>query len=374
MPTLTKVPLPKVELATADYLPQLDILCHHFASGHVLYLFHALGKGYFKENKIYPVFSRTNHSPKVIESLFHDVHKIGTATATGVILATSEWAAQGNDPKEYPVKIIYQCDQSYSSAFYSLSNNYRQKLGLPTYPKNITTFEDLVGKRVRTGGGTPTILFWILAHKKGLKDKVNPSLEENGYDPGKINLSWVEEYDVKTYSNLMLRGELDVYSKPTFGHGQFIGRAKTTNEGLEHVAFSTIDAGLPPLYGVGIVARRDFVRDHADMIAPFLKAIDKAMPECIDDPRFSVRIMNEMRDFGPEYDEIEGIKADITAGKHPEISGEYAYYASADTEKYGFGCVREDKLQFLIDMLQDAGMLKAKIQPSDVYMDVKLRA
>ena len=373
MPSATTRVAPKVEMSEADYIPQVDVLGHHFASGHVLYLYHALGKGYFKENKIFPVFSRTNHSPKVIEGLMHDTHKIGTATAAEVIRATSEWVANGNDPKDFPVKMIYQCDQNYSSAFYSLSNQYRQQIGLPLYPKDITTFEDMIGKIVRPGGGTPTVMFWTIAHKKGLTDKVNPSLEGLGYHPDKINISSAEEFDVKSYSNLMLQGRLDVYSKPTFGHGQFLGRAKTTNEGLQHVAFSTIECGIPPVYGVGIVARKDFVEDHSDMVGAFLRAIDKAMPECVEDHMFGVRTMNEMREFGPEYDEIEGIKAAITAGKHPEITGEGGFYTSEDTKKYGYGCIREDKLQTLIDMLAEAGMLKEKIKPGDVYMDLKWR-
>jgi len=361
--------MPKVVLDRADYRPEINVLAHHFISGHVLYLAHALGKGYFTEEGIYVNVARTNHSPKVIEGLEHDIFKIGLATATTLIRSVAQWVADGNDAKDYPVAMVYQCDQTFSSAFYSLKNEYRKKIGLPLYPKDVETFQDLIGKRVRTGGGTPTELFWLLAHKYGLKDRVNSSLEDNGYDPDMINLSWVEEYDVKTYSNLMLAGQLDVYSKPTFGHGQFLGRANTTNEGLKHASFSTIQAGLQPIYGVGIVVRKDFARDHADMLSAFLRAIDRAMPECIEDHMFAVRTMNKMRDFGPEYDEIEGIKGAITAGKHPEITGGYGFYESADTGPNGFGCIRDNRLQDLIDQLSAAGRLPANVAPRDIYLD-----
>ena len=136
---------PRIEMATADYLPQVDTMCHHFPSGHVVYLFHALGKGYFRDEGILPVFARTNHSPKVIEALAANICPVGTATAASVILATAAYAEKGGDPAKYPVKIVYQADQNYSAAYYSLSNEYRASLGLPLYPKNITTPQDLVG-------------------------------------------------------------------------------------------------------------------------------------------------------------------------------------------------------------------------------------
>ncbi|MFZ2886493.1 MAG: ABC transporter substrate-binding protein, partial [Minisyncoccia bacterium] len=357
-------------MAKADYLPQLDVLCHHFASGHVLHLYHAEGKGYYRANGIYPVFSRTNHSPKVITGLMHDVHKVGTATTFDVIRALAEWVAAGNVPEEFPLTMVYQCDQSFFAGYYSLGAAYRKKKGLKPYPKDVTEFQDLIGKIVRPGGGTPTALFHLLAHKHGLTDRVNLSLEVNGFDPTKINLTGVEEFDVKSYSRMMLDGTLDVYSKPIFGHGQFLGRDEKEGEGLQHVAFSTVDAGIPPVYGVGIIARKDFVRDHDDMLRAFLMAIDKAMPECIANPDYSVRVMNEMRGLGEEYDRIEGIKGAITAGKHPEITGyHYGFYESDDTRLHGhgFGYINDDMLARMIGMLDDAGMLSAPVNPRDLY-------
>lgn len=369
-PTMTVAANPKVVLAKADYRPELSVLCHHFLSGHVLYLTHAHGKGYFRDEGIYASFARTNHSPKVLDGLEHDVFKIGLSTTTTLIRRVSKWVAAGNKPEDYPVAMVYQCDQSFSAGYYSLANEYRKQIGLPEYDNDTTSFQDLVGKRVRTGGGTPTELFWLLAHRFDMLDQVNPSLEENGYDPDKINLSWVEEYDVKTYSNLMIAGLLDVYSKPIFGHGQFLGRAKTSNKGLTHASFSTLEAGLPPIYGVGIVVRKDFARDHADMLSAFLRAIDRAMPECIENPYYAVRVMNDMRGFGPEYDAIEGIKGAITAGKYPEHTGDYGFYESDDTKRYGFGCIRDDKLQCLIDRLGAAGRLPSRnVKPRDFYLD-----
>ncbi|MDB5238658.1 MAG: hypothetical protein JWM46_928 [Candidatus Kaiserbacteria bacterium] len=362
-------PAPKVTLAAADYRPQVDLLCHHFLSGHVLYLAHAHGKGYFRDQGLFVNFSRTNHSPKVIDALERDIFKIGLATTTTFLRSIAKWVADGNESKDYPLAMVYQADQSFSSAFYSLTNDYREQIGLPTYPKDVTTFEDLIGKIVRPGGGTPTEMFYLLAHQYGLLSRVNPSIEKNGFDPDKINLTEVEEYDVKTYSNLMIAGQLDVYSKPSFGHGQFLGRAKTTNSGLTHASFSTLQAGLPTVYGVGVVVRKDFAIDHADMLRAFLLAIDKAMPECITDHMYAVRVMNEMRGFGREYDEIEGIKGAITAGKHPEITGGYGFYESDDTKQHGFGCIRDDKVQFLIDSLGKAGRLPASISLRDVCMD-----
>ena len=67
------------------------------------------------------------------------------------------------------------------------------------------------------------------------------------------------------------------------------------------------------------------------------------------------------------------IKGDITAGKHPDITGGWSYYESEDTRAHGFGCVREEKLQYLIDKLDEAGMLEAKVEPCDVYLDVAWR-
>jgi hypothetical protein len=115
------------------------------------------------------------------------------------------------------------------------------------------------------------------------------------------------------------------------------------------------------------------VLEHADMVKPFLRAIDKAMPECIKDPRFGVRVMNEARGFGRQYDEIEGIKTDITVGKHPEITGPGGFYTNEDTKKYGYGCIRKNKLQELIDLLDEAHLLAKKIKPEDVYMEVDFR-
>src|SRR5690349_13721359 len=89
---------PLVALATADYRPQVDVLGHHFASGHVLYLLHALAKEYFTAEGIYVNVSRTNHSPKVIRGLEEDIFKIGLATATTLIRSVAAWVAKGNDP------------------------------------------------------------------------------------------------------------------------------------------------------------------------------------------------------------------------------------------------------------------------------------
>lgn len=364
---------PRIEMATADYLPQVDVMCHHFPSGHVVYLFHALGKGYFKDEGILPFFGRTNHSPKVLEALSADINPIGTATAASVIQATAAFAAAGRDPAEYPVKIVYQADQNYSAAYYSLTNEYRASLGLPLYEKNITTPQDLVGKIVRTGGGTPSVLFEIMVKKHGLQEKVNRNMEANGYHRDAINLTWVEEFDVKTYSNLMLQGHLDVYSKPTFGHGQFLGRAATSEKGLEYCSFSTLDAGIEPIYGVGIVATLDFIRRHTDMLRSFLRAVDRAMPECIEDHMVGVRTMNEIRGYGEQYDMIEGIKAAITVGRHPEITGKGGFYSNADTERHGHGCINPGKLQALIDILADTGILKRRISPEDVFVNVDFR-
>ena len=371
---MTPKDAPKIEMATADYLPQVDTMCHHFPSGHVVYLFHALGKGYFRDEGILPVFARTNHSPKVIEALAADICPIGTATAASVILATAAYAEKGGDPAQYPVKIVYQADQNYSAAYYSLSNEYRASLGLPLYPKNITTPQDLVGKIVRTGGGTPSVLFDIMAKKHGLQDKVNRDMEANGYHADAINLTWVEEFDVKTYSNLMLQGQLDVYSKPTFGHGQFLGRAETSQQGLQYCSFSTIDAGIEPIYAVGIVANLKFIDEHSDMLKSYLRAVDRAMPECIADHMIGVKAMNQMRGYGEQYDVIEGIKAAITVGRHPEITGQGGFYANRDTERHGYGHINPARLQSLIDILLETGLLGRRIRPEDVYVQVDFRA
>jgi ABC-type nitrate/sulfonate/bicarbonate transport system substrate-binding protein len=370
---VSEQPAPRIEMATADYLPQVDVMSHHFPSGHVVYLFHALGKGYFKDEGILPFFGRTNHSPKVIEALAADINPVGTATAASVIQATAAFAAAGGNPAEYPVKIVYQADQNYSAAYYSLTNEYRASLGLPLYDRNIATPQDLVGKIVRTGGGTPSVLFEVMVRKHGLQDKVNRNLEANGYHRDAINLTWVEEFDVKTYSNLMLQGKLDVYSKPTFGHGQFLGRAATSEKGLQYSCFSTLDAGIEPIYGVGIVATLEFIRHHPDMLKAFLRAVDRAMPECIEDHMVGVRTMNQIRGYGEQYDLIEGIKAAITVGRHPEITGKGGFYSNADTERYGYGCINPAKLQALIDVLADAGMLKSRIKPEDVFVNVDFR-
>ncbi len=365
---------PRIEMATADYLPQVDTMCHHFPSGHVVYLFHALGKGYFRDEGLLPVFARTNHSPKVIEALAANICPIGTATAASVILATAAHTEKGGDPASYPVKIVYQADQNYSAAYYSLSNEYRASLGLPLYPKNITTPRDLIGKILRTGGGTPSVLFEIMAKKHGLADKVNRDMEANGYHADAINLTWVEEFDVKTYSNLMLQGQLDVYSKPTFGHGQFLGRAETSQQGLQYCSFSTIDAGIEPIYAVGIVANLEFINEHSDMLKSYLRAVDRAMPECVANHMVGVKAMNQMRGYGEQYDVIEGIKAAITVGRHPEITGKGGFYANGDTEKHGYGHINPAKLQSLIDILFETGLLKRRIRPEDVYVEVDFRA
>lgn len=361
---------PETDLRNIDFLPQLDVLLHHFWSGHVVYLADALGRDLFRKNGLFVNFARANHSPKVVTALHHDIFKIGAATATEVI----RHAANGHAPGDNDARIIYQADQNYSSAFYSLANSYREKMGLPPYPEDITTPEDLIGKIVRTGGGTPTNLFWIMVHKRGLKDKVNSSLEDNGFQKDKINLTWIEEDDVKAYSNLMLHGKLDVYSKPTFGHGQFRGRAETQNPGLEYASFSTLDAGLPPVYGIAIVARKDFVEKHPNKVRAFLKAVDEGMKNCMQDPDFGVDVMNRVRGFGEPYYSIEKIKTDITVGKYPEFTGDKkfnhkGFFENEDTKKYGFGCVREEKLQQLIDMLDETGLLKRKIEPEEVYLE-----
>jgi ABC-type nitrate/sulfonate/bicarbonate transport system substrate-binding protein len=371
---MNRAPLPKVELATADYSPQLDVMCHHFPSGHVVYLFHALGKGYFKEENLLPVFARTNHSPKVVQALEAGINPVGTATATSVILAAAAYAGKGGDPAEYPVKMVYQADQNYSSAFYSLSNEYRKKLGLPLYEKDITSPRDLIGKIVRVGGGGPTFMFEIMVKRHGLQDRVNRNMEANGYQADMINLTWVEEFDVKTYSNLMLQGKLDVYSKPTFGHGQFLGRAQTSEQGLEYSSFSTLQAGVETIYGVGIVATLDFINEHADMLKSFLRAVDRAMPECIDDHMTGVKAMNQLRGYGEQYDVIEGIKAAITVGRHPEITGPGGFYSNSDTDQFGHGYINRNKLQRLIDTLTETGLLDYPIKPEDVFTRIDFRA
>ena len=356
------------------FVPELDVLCHHFPSGHCVYLYHALGKGFFREHGICASFTRTNHSPKVIAGLAQDIHKIGTATAAEVILATARFASSGADPKRFPVKILYQADQNYTSAFYSLTDRCRQELGLERCGKDIASPQDLIGKVVRLGGGTPAVLFDLLVRRCGLAGLVNPSVEKYGRLADKINLSQIEEFSVKDYCRMLIEGRLDAYSKPTFGHGQFLGRAKTTDPGLRYTAFSTRDLGLPGIYGVGIVGRMDFVEEHPEWVKGFLRAVDKAMKECVGDPWFGVQVMNEMRGLGPEYDAIERIKAEIVVGKRPEITGAGGFFASRDTEKYGYGCIRTERLQALIDMLDEAGLLAARIRPSDVFLELEWRS
>lgn len=364
---------PRVELAKTDHHVQLDVRCHHFPSGHVLYLYHALGKGYFADEKILPVFARADHSPKVVESLAAGIDFVGLATASQVILSTGAYVEGGGRAADFPVKIVYQSDQNYASAFYSLSNAYRAKLGLPLYANEITAPEDLIGKIVRPGGGTPTILFEVLVRRKGLADRVHRSFDGDGFRPDMINVTGVPEFDVKTFSHLMLTGQIDVYSKPVFGHGQFLGRALSSQPDLEYRSFSTVQAGLPSVYGVGIVAHSRFVSEHADILKAFLRAVDRGMRECVGDPAYGVGVMNRLRGFGPEYDAIEGIKADIAVGRHPEITGRGGFFGGADAERYGYGCVRRERLAELIELLRDSGMLRARVAPDDVCLDVEFR-
>jgi len=349
-------------------------MCHHFPSGHVVYLFHALGKGYYKDENLLPVFARTNHSPKVIQALEAGINPVGTATAASVILGAAAYAKKGGDPAKYPVKMVYQADQNYSAAYYSLTNEYRKKLGLRLFEKDVTSPKDLIGKIVRLGGGGPTFMFEIMVELHGLKDRVNRNLEVNGYQPDMINLTWVEEFDVKTYSNLMLQGQLDVYSKPTFGHGQFLGRARTSEQGLEYSSFSTLQAGVETIYGVGIVAALDFINEHSDMLSSFLRASDRAMPECIEDHMIGVRAMNQIRGYGEQYDVIEGIKAAITVGRHPEITGPGGFYSNSDTDQFGHGYINRSKMQRLIDILARIGLLDYPIKPEDVSANLDFRA
>src|SRR3989338_6015506 len=354
---------------TDEYIPQLDVPLHQFPSGHVVYLYHALGKGYFRENGLMPVFSRLHHSPRVVEAVARNLFKIGTAQTASVLWAASEYVAEGGKPGDFPVKIIYQADQNFSSAFYSLADSYRAKLGLALFGKDLTTLDDLIGKTVQTGGGWPHISARVALTRHGFAERINPSVELNGFQADKINVSHIEEYDVKTYSSLLLSGRLDPYAKPLFGHGQFRGRALSTNPDLKYSAISMRDLGAPSTYGIAVIARRDFVEAYPEMVRGFVRALDRAMPQCIQDPSFGVGIMNRLRGFGPEYDAIEGIKADICVGRHPEITGPGGFFGGVDAEKYGYGIIRRERLEEMIALLKETNALRAPLRPDDILMN-----
>lgn len=206
--------------------------------------------------------------------------------------------------------------------------------------KGIQSPKDLEGKRIGAPeGDAPRRLFPVFAKTVGI-------------DVNKVE--WVS-LAPQIRETALVKGEVDAVTG--FEYTVVLNLQALNVEPDRIVVFRYSDYGLP-LYGNAIVVRKDFLGSNPDVVARFLKAVNRALKDVIANPQEAadlVKLRDPLVDRDLEYRRL--------------LMALQQYVITEEVRKHGLGAVDRSRLEDAIRAVAAAFNLQRVPTVDEVYTD-----
>ncbi|MEM4303114.1 MAG: ABC transporter substrate-binding protein [Candidatus Caldarchaeum sp.] len=281
----------------------------------------ALEKGYFADEGLAVTVDRGYGSADAITKVASGVYQMGYGSLDALI----EFNVK-NPGKELIAVYVVLNKPPYSVI--TLKN------------KGINSVKDLEGKKIGAPeGDAPRRLFPVLARATGV-------------DQSKIQ--WVSMSPPLREPSLV-QGEVDAITG--FYFTAYLNLVALKVDPSQIVAFKYTDFGVE-LYGNAIIVRKDFMQSNPDAVARFVRAVNKALKEVINDPSKAadyVKLRDPLVDRDVEYQRLQlALKDNIL---------------TEEVRRNGLGAVDRARLEKTIEAVVTSFGLSRKPAPEEIFTD-----
>ena len=206
--------------------------------------------------------------------------------------------------------------------------------------KGINSPKDLEGKKIGAPeGDAPRRLFPVFAKATGI-------------DPSKVE--WVSMSPPLREPSLV-KGEVDAITGFYFtGYLNLLALNVNPND---IIAFKYTDYGVE-LYGNAIMVRKDFMQQHPDAVAKFVRAVNRAFKEVIANPEMAADLVKQRDPLVDRNVELERLKLAIKDNMVTE-----------EVRRNGLGAVDKARLERAIKSVVEAFNLPRTRSVDEVFTD-----
>lgn len=206
--------------------------------------------------------------------------------------------------------------------------------------KGIVSPIDLEGRRIGAPeGDAPRRLFPVFAKAAGI-------------DPGRVE--WVS-IAPQLRETALVKGEVDAVTG--FEYTVVLNLRALNVESERIVVFRYSDLGLP-LYGNAIIVRKDFLQTHPDVVARFVRAVNRALKDVISNPAEAAELV-KMRDPLVDKD-LEYMRLMMALQNN---------VLTEEVERLGLGAVDKSRLEQTIRAVAEAFGLQRVPSVDEVFTD-----